>query len=221
MNLILEKGLNAAKKNAGPGLLLQAFALMMVLLYYFHAPTREIILKIPEIARHLGVLFPILVTSFSGGLIPFIFMVSRKEIARGRYLANLLFMLIFWAVDGLIVDVLYKAQAKLFGDQSDTFTIIKKVCVDQFIFNPLWAVPLAVFAMHWKHCDFSFKIAKTRFSGALFTENMVSILLATWSVWIPAVAIIYSLPLALQFPLFNLALCFWSLLLTALSKKGE
>jgi hypothetical protein len=37
--------------------------------------------------------------------------------------------------------------------------------------------------------------------------------------WIPLMAIIYSLPLALQFPLFALALSFWVLLLTYMTNR--
>ncbi len=48
---------------------------------------------------------------------------------------------------------------------------------------------------------------------------MVPTLLATWAVWIPLMAIIYSLPLALQFPLFSLALTFWVLLLTYMTNS--
>jgi hypothetical protein len=44
-------------------------------------------------------------------------------------------------------------------------------------------------------------------------------LLATWAVWIPLMAIIYSLPLALQFSLFGLALSFWVLLLTYMTNR--
>jgi len=44
-------------------------------------------------------------------------------------------------------------------------------------------------------------------------------LLATWAVWIPLMATIYSLPLALQFPLFGLALSFWVLLLTYMTNR--
>ena len=48
---------------------------------------------------------------------------------------------------------------------------------------------------------------------AHYRDKILPTLLATWAVWIPLMAIIYSLPLALQFPLFGLALSFWVLLL--------
>ena len=44
-------------------------------------------------------------------------------------------------------------------------------------------------------------------------ENLVS----GWMVWIPAVSMIYILPASLQIPLFNIVLCFWSLVLTLIT----
>ena len=220
MHIIFKRGLNAAKKNAGPGFLLQGFALTMVLLYYFHAPTHQVLLKIPEIKQRLGIFFPILATAFFGGLIPFLFMAARKEIPRGRAVSNLLFLLGFWAFNGLTIDFLYKAQAAMFGDQHDVITVIKKVCFDQFVFSAFWSAPFTAVVMHWKDCGFSFRTARERFSRNVLAVELPSILFALWAVWIPTVAIIYCLPLALQFPLFNIVLCFWSLMLMALN-NGE
>ena len=38
-------------------------------------------------------------------------------------------------------------------------------------------------------------------------------LIATWFVWLPVVAVLYSLPPLLQIPVYSLALCFWALML--------
>jgi hypothetical protein len=129
-------------------------------------------------------------------------------------------MMGFWAVLGLTIDTLYRGQALLFGDQTDAITIIKKVFVDQCIFSVFWSAPFTTLAMYWKEHNFSFQTAKKEFSGKIFTQEIPAVLIALWGVWIPAVAIIYSLPLALQFPLFSIVLCFWSLLVTALN-NGE
>ncbi|MFA7256159.1 MAG: hypothetical protein WC047_01105 [Kiritimatiellales bacterium] len=221
MHTIFKNGFDAARKNFCPGILLQSFALTLVLLYYFNPATRNFLLKIPEIKQRMGLFFPALSTAFFGGLIPFLFLLIRKEIPQGRRIPHLLFMLGFWAVLGLSIDALYKGQAVLFGDQNDAATIIKKVLVDQFVFSVLWSAPFTAFAMHWKEHDFSFRAAKNAFSRKIITRNIPSILIALWGVWIPAVAIIYSLPLALQFPLFNIVLCFWSLLITTLNNGEE
>ncbi|NOU36521.1 MAG: hypothetical protein HOO88_07105 [Kiritimatiellaceae bacterium] len=220
MHIIFRNGLNAAKKNIGPGLLLQGLALALVLLYYFHPPTRQMLLEVPKIRQATGFLFPLLATALFGGLIPFLFLAVRKKIAAGRYISELLFMLGFWAITGLAIDSLYQAQSVLFGDQVDAATIIKKVVVDQFVFSVFWSAPFAIVTMHWKNCGFSFQAAIKSFSRKQFLIKLPSILLALWAVWIPTVAIVYCLPPALQFPLVNIVLCFWSLLLTALN-SGE
>ena len=219
MHIIFKTGLAAAKKNVGPGLLLQGFALALVLLYYFHAPTREILLKIPEIQQRMGVWFPILATAFFGGVIPYIFLIVRKRIVPGRHISTLLFMPSFWALMGLSIDALYRAQALLFGSEPNAATVIKKVLVDQFIFCVIWSAPVTTLAMCWKDHNFSLKATKSDLSRKFITQNIPAVLIAMWGVWIPTVAIVYSLPLALQFPLFNIVLCFWSLLLTALSTE--
>ncbi len=221
MHIIFKNGLASARKNFIPGLILQGFALTMVLLYYFHQPTHQFLLKIPEIKQRMGALFPIITASFFGGFIPFLFMAVQKTIRREQYVSHLLFLTGYWALNGWIIDLLYQGQALWFGDQPDVLTIVKKTAVDQFLFCPLWSVPFAAVTMHWKNCDFSFKTACARFSRKTFTIELLSILIAIWAVWIPAVAIIYSLPMALQFPLFNIVLCFWSLLLTALSNGDK
>jgi len=219
MNTIFKNGLNAAKKNIGPGLLLQGVALTLVLLYYFHEPTSRILLKIPTIQQKLGILFPILSTAFFGGLIPFLFLLIRKSIPRDRRLHHLFFMLGFWALLGLSIDALYKGQAILFGDQPDAATVIKKVLLDQFVFSVFYSAPLTALAMYWKNNNFSLQATKRELSRTFITQEIPSVLIALWSVWIPTMAIVYSLPLALQFPLFNIVLCFWSLLLSALSTE--
>jgi hypothetical protein len=55
--------------------------------------------------------------------------------------------------------------------------------------------------------------------AAFLRENLPAALCATWIVWLPAVAVIYSLPPALQIPLFNIVLCFFSLLYAALTRR--
>jgi len=216
MHLIFKTGLTAAKKNIAPGLLLQGFALTIVLLYYFHEPTQLALLKIPEIQQQMGVWFPLLATAFFGGVIPHLFLLFRKKIAPGRRASTLLFLIGFWAFLGLSVDLFYKSLSLLFGNQPNVATIIKKVLVDQLVFSVFWAAPLTTLAMFWKDHGFSLMATRKDLSRKFITMDIPVVLIALWGVWAPTMAIVYSLPLALQFPLFNIVLCFWSLLLTTL-----
>jgi FtsH-binding integral membrane protein len=45
------------------------------------------------------------------------------------------------------------------------------------------------------------------------------LLVATWGVWVPAVAVIYLLPTALQLPLQNVVLCFFTLLVIFMTRR--
>jgi hypothetical protein len=84
--------------------------------------------------------------------------------------------------------------------------------VDQFGYNPFFAAPFGVLTYEWNNNGISLGPLRHR-------DKILPTLLATWAVWIPLMAIIYSLPLALQFPLFGLALSFWVLLLTYMTNR--
>ena len=77
---------------------------------------------------------------------------------------------------------------------------------------PLWASPITAIFYTWRDRRFSFSTFRPTFIRELCLKEVPSFLIATWIVWIPATAIIYSLPLPLQVPLFNLVLCFFVLL---------
>lgn len=43
--------------------------------------------------------------------------------------------------------------------------------------------------------------------------------ISNWLIWIPAVSVIYMMPVDLQLPLFNIVLLFFGLLVAVLSKN--
>jgi hypothetical protein len=45
------------------------------------------------------------------------------------------------------------------------------------------------------------------------------VLLSLWCIWIPVVSCVYSLPAPLQMPLFNIVLCFWSMLFALITSR--
>jgi hypothetical protein len=116
------------------------------------------------------------------------------------------------------VDAFYRLQSLIFGSGSDAWTIIGKVFVDQFIYNPPWATPSVLGAYVWKDCNFNARVWWPKVACRHFWMWQVpECLISMWMVWMPACTMIYILPGALQVPLFNIVLCFWSLILTMLS----
>jgi hypothetical protein len=132
---------------------------------------------------------------------------------------NLLFTIPVWGFDGTFVDLLYRSEAAWFGDVVTLPVVATKICVDQFGYNPFFAAPFGVLTYEWKNNGVSVRPLRQLFTLDHYRGKIIPTLLATWAVWIPLMAIIYSLPLALQFPLFGLALSFWVLLLTYMTNR--
>ena len=156
-------------------------------------------------------------TAIFGGLIPFLYLLAAGYVPRDKTLTWGLFFVIYWSIRGIEVDAFYRLQDWLFGSGTDWQTITTKVLIDQFVYCPFWAAPITAICYAWKSVDFSWKRLRERCNRRLVLFEIPSVLLSTWIVWIPATAIIYSLPLPLQMPLFNLVLCFFVLLVSVLN----
>ena len=75
-------------------------------------------------------------------------------------------------------------------------------------------------AFYWKDAGFSFARLRRLPWLPFLEDTMPKTVIGLWGVWIPAVTIIYSLPPALQIPLFNIVLCFYALLFAARCTAG-
>jgi hypothetical protein len=210
----------AARANLVPGLALQAFALALVLAYYLHAPTREALDAVAGLKQRTGYLYSLVSTALFGGFIPFVWLRLNAATRAVTPPSHGLFLLSFWAFKGVEVDLLYRAQGWLFGHGTDVGTVTAKVLVDQFVYVPLYSIPIGVLVYQWKESGFSWAAMRRLPLAGFLLENLPKALLATWIVWIPAVALIYSLPASLQIPLFNIVLCFYCLLFATLTRKA-
>ncbi len=119
----------------------------------------------------------------------------------------------------MIADGFYRFQALIFGAHADFPTVLKKVLVDQFIYNPLFAAPYMLAWYEWKNHGYRFGGIRHAFTAEFYRAHTIPTLCATWAVWIPVTSAIYSLPSLLQFPLFALALTFWVLMLAYMTSR--
>jgi hypothetical protein len=214
-------GWEAARANLGPALLIQALMLALLIGYYVSPTVAQILQGFADYKLRHGLVFVVLVSVAAGAILPEIFLVLffQRGRATSRNLRNLMFTAPIWAIDGSLVDLLYRSEAAWFGNVVTLPVVLAKICVDQFGYNPFFAAPFGVLTYEWKNTGFSWESLARGFSWDHYRDKVVPTLLATWAVWIPLMAIIYSLPLALQFPLFSLALTFWALLLTYMTNS--
>ena len=214
-------GWDAVKANAIPGFLLQGLMLVVLASYYLSGTCAAWLNRLAHIKEEQGLLFVVGAAILAGALAPELFLIVffQRGRLRRENLRNLAFTIPTWGLDGILVDWLYRLNAIWFGDIVTVPVVAAKILVDQFGFNPLIAAPLQVLIYEWKNDGFSLESIRRSLTGEHYVSRIVPTLLATWAVWIPLMAIIYSLPFPLQFPLFSIALTFWVLLLTYMTNR--
>lgn len=194
----------------------------LVLIYYFCPPARGWFQELAWAKARWGYGFSLCSSVIAGAVLPMVLKVvtiQRGKLKAGDW-AEFLFLCIFWGLDGVIIDAFYRLQAVIFGGNADFLVVFKKVLVDQFIYNPLFAAPFTIAAFEFRNQQFSLRKARHVFTLEFYRVQVIPALFATWGVWIPVTSAIYALPSLLQIPLFALALTFWSLLITYLTAQA-
>ena len=214
-------GLRAARANIVPGLIVQGLMLAVLLAYYFYQPTRDALNHLAELKARWGYGYSAVNGIVAGAVIPEILriLVFQKGRVRAVNFGNLLFSAPFWGIMGMVVDLLYRCQAGWFGAEANFPVVVKKVLVDQFLYNPLYAAPVTAWLYDWKNRGFPMRGCGGFFTLRYYKDVVLPTLVATWGVWIPIVCILYSLPSLLQIPLFGLALSLWVILYTWMSEQ--
>lgn len=211
----------ALRQNLIPGLILQLFALLLVLAYYHVEPITEVCVRLGQFKVKWGFLFSAISTGLFGGLLPFSILIFMKKVPHQVLIATGIYYLFFWMWKGVEVDLLYRVQSLLFGDGTDAPTILKKVVVDQFGFNLFYSVPSIALTALWKDHGFIWSATRHALNHDFFKKTIPSMMLSTWMIWLPTTAIVYSMPAPLQVPLFNIVLCFYVLIATVIGQQAN
>jgi hypothetical protein len=217
----LALGWEAAKANAVPAFLLQGAMLAILISYYLSPACADFLNRLAHYKEEHGLVFVVAAAILAGAVVPELFVIVffQRGRPRSQNLRNLAFTIPTWGVDGILVDLMYRMNAVWFGDVVTVPVVIAKILVDQLGYNPFFAAPCEVLVYEWKNEGFSWRSVRRALTWAHYKDKIVPTLLATWAVWGPLMAIIYSLPYALQFPLFSIALTFWVLLLTYMTNR--
>ena len=215
-------GLRAARANVWPGLCLQVTMLLVVVAYYRAGWAKPWFDQLAVYKAEGGIFFSMAASIAAGAVLPEFLRIICFQHGRAtaRDAENLSFGVIFWGLNGLTVDLFYRAQGNWFGMEPSVSVLLKKVAVDQFVYSTLFAVPFAVWSYEWKNRRFRTDNIGELFTPGFYVGRMLPTTIANWGVWIPATALIYSLPPLLQVPLFSLALTFWALILAYINASA-
>src|ERR1700730_7879935 len=214
----LALGWEAAKANAVPAFILQGAMLVILISYYLSPACAGFLNHLAHYKEQHGLAF---VWILAASIVPELFVIAffQRGRPRAQNLRNLAFTIPTWAVDGILVDLMYRWNAIWFGDVVTVPVVAAKILVDQLGYTPFIAAPSEVLVYEWKNEGFSWRSVRRALTWDHYRDKIVPTLLATWAVWAPLMAIIYSLPFPLQFPLFSIALTFWVLLLTYMTNR--
>jgi hypothetical protein len=213
-------GLHSLRALLLPGLILQAVAVAVVLAYYFIPATAGFFAQLAHWQAAGGFAFSAATTAVCGGLLPFLFLRLHPDTRAAHPGPHVVFFLLFWAWKGAEVDLVYRTLTWLHGDGHDVITVARKMATDQFGYNPLYATPVGNLCFAWKDAGFRWApVAADLRAGRWYARRVLPVLFAIWFLWIPVTACIYSLPAPLQMPLFNVVLCFWSMLFAHLTGR--
>ncbi len=214
-------GLRAARANILPGLVVQGVMLSLLLAYYFHPTTTELLNELAALKEQMGYSYSAISAIIAGAILPEILRIlffQKGKPSRSNF-RNLIFTAPFWCTMGVVVDGFYRLQAVCFGTDIAFTTVSIKVLVDQFLYNPLYAAPVTAILYDWKNHGYRWQTIRSAFSRRYYKKVVFPTLFANWGVWIPVVCILYSLPLPLQIPLFGLALSMWVMIYTWMSES--
>lgn len=213
-------GWESARRLIGPALLLQAVAIGLVLAYYFVPATQSAFSTLASVRAAGGYTYSALSTALFGGLLPFLYLRLNPHTRATVPWNHLWFYLAFWAWKGAETDLWYRVLGSVLGQGADLRTVAIKVLIDQFLFNPLYTSPIGAVCFAWKDAGFRWApVAADLRAGRWYARRILPIAIAVWAVWIPVVCCVFALPGALQIPLFNVVLCFWSMLYASMTAR--
>ena len=223
----LAAGLRGMRRNLGPGVLLWAVGLALVLLYFLAPAARPVYDRVEGWQRTYGLAFSALSTGVCGGLLPWLFLIALGRIRAGARARQLAFLIVFWVYRGVETALLYRLQTWLFGEARRpdgtvaALVVLKKTALDMLTYTALWSVPTTTLAYFWwDDCQGDGRRFRAGLDRELFAVRMPALVLAAWMVWTPSVCLVYSLPSALQVPIYNVVLCFWVLIVTVVAGRS-
>ena len=130
-------GVAAVRANWRPFVLLQAAALAGVVSYYQVGAVREVLADVAAFRERAGYAFAGVAAAVAGAVLPEVAKaVTQRGWRPGERAGEVSFLLVFFFLNGLLVDGFYRLLGVLFGTGTDPGTAIVKMLVDMLSSRP-------------------------------------------------------------------------------------
>lgn len=203
-----------------PFLLIQSGAFALVIAYYQSESVRRLSEHPATWREQGGIVFAFMAGFVAGGIIAELAKIVTGRVRRfdADWLRGLLFTSFVYGCVGILVDVLYQAQASWFGHGTDWQTLTLKTAVDMLLFSTIISIPFATAMFSWFSHRFSLRELMRDLSNRYYVRKVVPGLIPCWAFWTPVLVCTYALPLKLQLPFAILAEAAWSVIFVFIAK---
>jgi hypothetical protein len=109
----LALGWEAAKANAVPAFILQGAMLVILIAYYLSPACASFLNRLAHYKEQHGLIFVVTAAILAGAIVPELFVIVFFQRGRAcpQNLRNIAFTIPTWAVDGILVDLMYRWNA--------------------------------------------------------------------------------------------------------------
>lgn len=214
-------GLQSARANLVPGLILQLAAVLLIVSFHFVPAVREALGVVSGWQTRFGVAFSCVSFLLFCGVLPTLiclFIPSLRPKEPGK---AFLFAIAFWSFMGLVIAQFYRLQSFLYGDGHDPITLLIKVLFDQLVFSAFLSVPFVSIVHIWKDRGYRWSAIKPLLGKGWYRRLVVPTLIMNWAVWFPSLFVIYSMPVLLQPHIGGLISGFWSLMCLQIAARNK
>ncbi|CAN5833454.1 hypothetical protein BH09VER1_BH09VER1_47820 [soil metagenome] len=215
------KGGTAARQIAVPALFVQALMGALAISYFYASAARGVFEQLVFIKNQVGLPFAFLTM---GTIAVFAELLKRRFDHSSRstpFWREAVYGFLVFGFLGIATDAFFLLQGNLWRELPTATRVPVKVLTDQFVYTVFFANPYQTLLYVWKDCGFKFGSFIDRLTPfkTFYAREMLAVLVTNWAFWIPTSAVLYSLPVDLQFVMAQLAIVIWVLLLNAVTRR--
>jgi hypothetical protein len=214
-------GIDSVRANRLPMVILWLAAASVVFAYYASPGFAGLLEPLSRWQKESGWVAAFLNRVVFCGALPGFFMVTVPALRPKKVVAAITVQTLWSGICGIVSDLMFSANAAMFGTGIDFMTLTVKTSVNQFVWTPLFFSPLGSLVYFWIGHDFSLEDVRRSLSRRFYHDLVLPNLLVNWALWIPATYAIHMFPTPLQIQLAGLASALLSLMMLAIGRRGS
>jgi hypothetical protein len=201
-------------------LLIQGVALVVFAFYFVFPGFRQAAEVVAGWKEEGGIWFAALSAMVFGGVVPELLKWKLRPpgLPAPRF-SELVHQISIFGIGGVMADGFYRLQARWFGDSADWNVVLLKILVDQLLYSPFVAVPIAVLWFLWREQGYDLVATWRACRWPLLKARTLQIWTTGALFWSPLLLGLYALPAALQFIAFLFALCAWGIIFVFIARR--